>query len=301
MAIKNIVLDFDGTCTQIPAIYKEYLERYLIEFNKRVFSPNPTTPEDGASQVSAEEWKQAQDTVRKNSPKAGWTLAITSSAPAAADPYILAFESAKFILRNRKAKVSDPPFEAHRDSNEAHEAPWRAEAREVFEKLLKKNINIYFISNSSSVTITRRLKELLEVAELPKALKVQSDAAKFRVSELPLILSNMEGSLPENVKSKFEAIPPVHPVSTIGRPVHLRRGHYFSAIYAVLGSSMTSLEDTVFCGDIWEMDLAMPCELGAKIHLIKRAAPFDTYSYELDAVTACKGKISENLEALLEW
>ena len=63
------------------------------------------------------------------------------------------------------------------------------------------------------------------------------------------------------------------------------------------------LTDTVFCGDTWEMDLAMPYALGANVHLLDRAAPFETYPYERQALAACgdRGKTSVDLSGLLAW
>ena len=301
MAIKNVVFDFDGTCTQIPVIFESYLKRYLRELNSRVMI-NGFTLE--GKRVTDEEWKDAQEFVRENSPKAGWTLNNTSAAPAAADPYILAFESTRLILRTRRegrGEAENLPFELHGVSNEANEAPWRVEAREIFETLLKKGINVYFISNTGSTTVTKRLLELLEVEKLPPRLIVESGASKFRISELPLTPQGLSWKLPDDVIGKFENLPVVHKRTANGRPVHLRRAEYFRAICKVLNNDLERLKETVFCGDIWEMDLAMPDALGGNIHLIKRASPFDTYPYEMEAVTESKGKISEDLTGVLEW
>ena len=51
------------------------------------------------------------------------------------------------------------------------------------------------------------------------------------------------------------------------------------------------------------MDLAMPYALGAKVHLLDRAAPFDTYSYERQALVGYgdRGKTSADLSGLLDW
>src|SRR5258705_6469941 len=90
--ITDVVLDFDGTCTQIPAIFDDYLEQYRLKFTESV------------GPLAKKEWNEAQAMVRKNSPKAGWMVAGCPAAPAAADPYILADESAKFVLRRRGQK-----------------------------------------------------------------------------------------------------------------------------------------------------------------------------------------------------
>ena len=70
-----------------------------------------------------------------------------------------------------------------------------------------------------------------------------------------------------------------------------------------LAGDLDELTQTVFCGDTWEMDLAMPYALGAKVHLLDRAAPFETYCYERQAVAAYadRGKTSADLSGLLDW
>jgi hypothetical protein len=80
-------MDFDGTCTQVPAIVDEYLDAYRKNFSIAFGSVSPA------------DWAAAQASVRQHSPEAGWTVAGCPSAPAAADPYILADEAARYILR----------------------------------------------------------------------------------------------------------------------------------------------------------------------------------------------------------
>lgn len=303
MKIENVVLDFDGTCTQIPVIYKAYTSQYLDELNKLLTGVLQRTGAGTFQPFTEMEWEQAQRVVRERSPFAGWTLAVTSAAPAAADPYILAYESAKFILRNRKFGDLEPPSDAHKNASNAQEAPWRPEARAVFEKLLGKGIRLFFISNSSSTTVTRRLKELFAADSLPAGIRVQSDAAKFRISELPLHQPDSGSAVAAGDLARFKTLPAVHPVSADDRPVYIRRGSYFSAICATVGGDGSSMAKTVFCGDIWEMDLAMPYALGANVHLIDRAEPFSTYPYERQALETCgaRGRGSVDLNGLLDW
>ena len=88
--LAHIILDFDGTCTQIPPVFEKYLDFYRRGLN-----------ESGLS-VTLSEWRDAQAIVRNHSPKAGWTVAgCPPSAPAAGDPYILADEAARLMLRRR--------------------------------------------------------------------------------------------------------------------------------------------------------------------------------------------------------
>ena len=71
----------------------------------------------------------------------------------------------------------------------------------------------------------------------------------------------------------------------------------------MLNGDIGLITSTVFCGDIWEMDLAMPYALGACVHLIDRAAPFDTYEFEMNAAAAggARAKTSGDLTGLLAW
>jgi phosphoglycolate phosphatase-like HAD superfamily hydrolase len=288
MQITDVIMDFDGTCTMIPEIYEAFLSEYLAGLNNTVFSGNP---------IMAGEWKDAQEKVKMHSPRAAWTFAFAPAAPAAADPYILSFEAARYLLQKKNIQ-KDIPSEVFKSASDRFPAPWRPEAREVFETLLKNNINITFISNSSSTTITNRLLSLFSGKKLPFGITVKSDAAKFRIAEL-----SWYSDIPKGTQDLFRAIPPTLKDVGTGRPVYLRRAAYFEAICAAFKNDLTRLPSTVVCGDIWEMDLALPYELGANIHLIERACPFDTYDYERKATLqdTRRGKISNDLRGLLKW
>ena len=81
--IKNIILDFDGTCTKIELAQEGFIETYRKNANKFLSSPQPqgcTTIE-----ISAAQWTDAIEAVRENSPQAGWTVGGAPAAPANAD------------------------------------------------------------------------------------------------------------------------------------------------------------------------------------------------------------------------
>jgi phosphoserine phosphatase len=285
----HIVLDFDGTCTQIPRIFEPYLDLYLKGLNESVLN------------VTAPEWSDAQDAVRRHSPKAGWTAAGCPAAPAAADPYILADEAAKLILRRRRAAAT-VPLNVHTKAYEAALAPWREEACDTFSRLVEHGVHVHFVSNSSTTFITRRLQELFgDNNPVRGKICVQSDAGKFRICELNW--DDQAGPSAE-AKRRFQALPVAYGDKLlIERPIYLRRGAYLEAIDRVVNGDFDQLTNTVFCGDIWEMDLAMPYALGAKVHLLDRAAPFETYPYERQALAGygARGKTSVDLSGLLDW
>jgi len=277
----HIILDFDGTCTQIPPIFEAYLDRYFKGLNESGLNVTPS------------EWRDAQATVREH-------VAGCSSAPAAGDPYVLADETTRLILRRRRATILNPPV--HAQAYEAALAPWRDEARDTFSRLVEHGVQLHFVSNSSSTFITRRLRDLFgDNDPVAAKISVQSDAGKFRICEL-----NWDDQVSADAKRRFQALPVAYGeklLPEIERPVYLRRGAYFEAINRVVAGDFDALTNTVFCGDIWEMDLAMPYALGAKVHLLDRAAPFETYRYERQALAAYgdRAKTSADLSGLLDW
>jgi hypothetical protein len=289
--LARVVLDFDGTCTQIPPIFEAYLDLYCKGLNELGLN------------VILSEWRDAQEVVRQHSPKAGWTLAECPSAPAAGDPYVLADEAARLILRRRGVATPVPPT-VHARTYETALAPWREEARDTFSRLVEHGVQLYFVSNSSTTFITRRLRDLFGDGNLVTTkISVQSDAGKFRICELNW---NDQAAVSVEAKRRFQALPVAYGeklLTETERPIYLRRGAYFEAINSVLAGDFDALANTVFCGDTWEMDLAMPYALGAKVHLLDRAPPFETYRYERQALAGYRdrGKTSADLSGLLDW
>jgi hypothetical protein len=291
--LAHIILDFDGTCTQIPPIFEAYLDRYFKGLN-----------ESGLN-VTLSEWRDAQASVRVNSPKAGWTVAVCPSAPAAADPYILAHEAIRLILRRRGATtpVTIPPT-VHAQAYDEALASWREEAFDTFSRLVEHGVQLHFVSNTGTKFINRRLRDLFgDGNPLTAKISVQSGAGKYQICELSW---DDEAVVSTEATKRFQALPVAYgekPLPEIERPIYLRRGAYFEAINRVLAGDFDALTNTVFCGDIWEMDLAMPHALGAKVHLLDRAAPFETYRYEKEALVGYgdRGKTSADLCGLLDW
>ena len=188
----NIVLDFDGTCTQIPPIFESYLDLYCKGLN-----------ESGLN-VTLSEWRDAQAIVRQHSPKAGWTLAGCPSAPAAGDPYVLADEAARLILQRRGATTPVLPT-VHARAYDTALAPWREEARDTFSRLVDHGVHLHFVSNSSTAFISRRLRDLFgDGNPMTAKISVQSDAGKYRICELNW---DDRAAVSVEAKQRFQALP----------------------------------------------------------------------------------------------
>lgn len=288
MAIRYVVLDFDGTCTQVELASAGFLASYLAILEKaNGRAPDELNPA----------WATAIAELRAASPNAGWTLfGAPSTAPAAADPYILAGEAS--ALLQRKGAIQHVPVDAYARAYAANPAPWRPEAPRVLAALVARGLKIGFISNSERFAIQTRLTDVLNPhRDLRGQIIVRGDAAKFKLQELPLGASG-PGSVH---RAKFEQLDGAMRAEGMSRPIYLRRGSYFEALCTLwkdLGASGYPIAETIVCGDIWELDLAMPKALGAAVHLIRRAPPFPTYPYEL-AQLATPSDASDDLDGLV--
>jgi phosphoglycolate phosphatase-like HAD superfamily hydrolase len=298
-SLRHIVLDFDGTCTQVEAVEAAFLDAYRATFTTLLGPEN--------RQRALTQWEATEAQLRALSPEVGWRLGGgPPSAPIAADPYILAGETAKRVFARiaheaqaaGRASPPTPDFGGlHHDLNERCEAPWREEVPEVLAGFVSLGLSVSFVSNSSTTTISKRLDDLLGAsAPLRRRINVFSDARKFSVEELEL-----PTALPELLVDAFAELPAgeVHP--GLRRPVYLRRGRYFQALAEVWGGPRATLADitgTLVCGDIYELDLAMPKALGCHVHLVDRQAPFQTCAYETKALPIATHK-SRDLRGLL--
>ena len=284
MSIRYVVLDFDGTCTQVTDTAGKYLEK----------ARELLAAEIGECGVA--NWKQALATVRARSPQAGWMLAGTPAAPVAADPYILAGETAASLMRQFAPGRKAP--DVHSAAYSAHPSDWRPEAAEVLRELVRRGFAVRFVSNSSTGKIEKRLDQLFkDTFAWRDSIKVLGDAAKFSIRELSFDDPHVDTAQ----RQTFACLPAAEEADGLGRPIYLRRGAYFEALCQVWGGDLDGPAKTLVCGDVYELDLAMPAHLGCHVHLITRAAPYDTYDYERQAVqrVGSRAGISDDLRGLL--
>jgi FMN phosphatase YigB (HAD superfamily) len=268
--IRYVIFDFDGTCTQVDKVQAKFLDDY----RRAIF-------------VDEKPWEAAKARIVKASPNAGWNLMnAPSTAPAGADPYILAGEAAGLIAREKKHE----PQNVFAKVYEQNTAPFRPEMHDVIEALLKKKLKVAFISNSDANKISNRIQDLFHKTPHRKdQIQVFGGAQKFLVKELLV-----DSPATTAQRAQFDQLAPGIRIGDVARPIYLRRGAYFEALCA----TQFPLAETLVVGDIWELDLAMPAALGAQVHLIQRMEPFPTYGYELAQVA--KGHTSVNLKGLLK-
>ncbi|MCC6620881.1 MAG: HAD family hydrolase [Deltaproteobacteria bacterium] len=291
MRLSHVVLDFDGTCTRVEATQELYLQHY-----KELLAAS-------AGEDFAAGWDEGWALVQARSPEAAWTtLGRAPAAPANADPYIAAGEIVGWLERRWRASGRElPPIpkDLYKRAYASAEAPWRDEVVPTLEALVALGPRVTFVSNSATATIAHRLDALLaDRPDLRSRIRVFGDANKYVVKEL-----SWDGEpLPEALEAQFGALPAAAAgIEGLRRPVYLRRGDYFHALCKVWDDDPGAAAETIVCGDIYELDLAMPAALGCHVHLVTRAAPHATCDYELGAVAAlgARGGVSDDLHALV--
>ena len=279
MTIDCIVLDLDGTFTDVTREALGFAEAY------------PALLADLLGRDLGASWKEAIEQARARSPELGWMFDGHIVAPSDADPYILATAAAQLLLDASGVLTGDRVLRAdvltalYRRAYRHTGAAFRPEARRVLEALLARGTPVHFVTNAATSAAQEKLAELAPAGL--ERLHIRGDARKFHVAP------------PSRPDPRFDALPAERRVPGLDRPVLLRRGRYFDALAAIWAETGARPESTLVCGDIWELDLAMPAELGAHVHLIQRER---TYAYEIEQVNALgpRGGVTEGLDALLE-
>jgi phosphoglycolate phosphatase-like HAD superfamily hydrolase len=277
MNIDCVVLDLDGTFTDLA----EEAPTFQAAF--------PRLVADLVGKDLGAAWAEAERQVHALSPELGWTVEGQIVAPADADPYILASCAAQ-LLFDRFLLLADPGLRSdvttalYRRAYQHTGAAFRPDAKAVLEALLDRVPHVRFVTNAAEDAAQRKLASLA-----PRGLErlgIRGDARKFLIGP---------ASAPD---ARFEAIAKSKQIPGLARPVLLKRGRYFDALAAIWRDTGARPETTLVCGDIYELDLALPAELGAHVHFIRRPRTFD---YELEAIRAlgARGGASETLTPLL--
>jgi FMN phosphatase YigB (HAD superfamily) len=281
MRFSTVVLDFDGTVTQVEEVAAAFLRSYRAGISA-------ATGRD----LSAL-WDRNLAFVHTFAPDLGWKWGGWEVCPAAPDPYIAASTAAELTLEEAGllSQWSALPGQLYARLYPELAAPFREETVPVLTALVATGARVCFVSNASTGKIAARLDALLP-AEVRNRIEVVGDAGKFLVRE-----ATVEGPL----RARFDALPVAVASPGLRRPTLPRRGRYFDALQRLWGDDVEGPEKTIVCGDIFELDHAFPAAMGASIHLIERAEPYPTYACELQAVEALgeRGGRSRDLWGLL--
>ncbi len=275
MSIECIVLDFDGTFTLVDREAVPFVEGFVEDLRAVV------------GERIIERWDETVVRVKAEPNRYGWEYEERIVAPSHADPYILATTVGQLLLA--EAGVEDraertKTLEALYQRNYPKSLNvFRPDAREVVATIARSGLPVFVVTNSQTRHVEAKLDEL--APEGRDRLVVRGAARKFALSP------------PEHPDDAWAKVPAELRVPGLARPIFLGRGAYYDALRRIWTETGASPATTLVCGDIFELDLALPAELGARTHLVARP---DTPEYERRAASASpSGGVSQELSGLL--
>lgn len=281
MAIGCVVLDFDGTFTDVAAEGAPFV-RHFKSHLAQLLGRDEGTLEDI--------WRQEEAAVLAGAHAFGWDVGGRVVAPATADPYLLSNCVARQLM-SRAGVLTDPSErhealqELYREAYKLTGMAFKPEAKEVLEALLATGLPIWVVTNAHTDLVDAKLTKLAPRGR--ERLKVKGDARKYLIED-PQPSDARFAALPESI-SFNELLP---------RPVYLRRGRYYEALRDIWMETGTAPEATLVAGDIYELDLALPAALGAQVQFVARtnALPYELKAMEL---LGSRGGVDLSLRAIL--
>ncbi|MEZ4648026.1 MAG: HAD family hydrolase [Candidatus Eisenbacteria bacterium] len=282
MPIRCVILDFDGTFTDVDAEAEPFVEAYRSDLADLL----------GRDVEAA--WAEAHAVVAQAPHEHGWKEGGRIVAPALADPYILCTVLGRLVL-DRFGAAKDESLRSeilqlfYRRGYPKTKHAFRPHATEVIDALLAEFPGrVFVVTNSNPDTVRGKLNALS--AGLSDRLPVEGNARKF-------LLASLEAG--EEGAEEFASLPAERWVDTLpGRPILVKRGYYFRILRMLLTGADVSPDECLVCGDIYELDLGLPEAMGCSVHLMTRPS---TPGYELDAAKAlgARGGVGDDLRSIL--
>jgi phosphoglycolate phosphatase-like HAD superfamily hydrolase len=281
MAIRCVVLDFDGTFTDVAAEGAPFV-RHFKSHLARMLGQDEGTLEDV--------WRQEEAAVLAGAHAFGWDVGGRVVAPATADPYLLSNCVARQLMS--RSGMFKEPSERHealqtlyREAYKLTGMAFKAEAKEVLEALLDTGLPIWVVTNAHTDLVDAKLTKLAPRGR--ERLMVKGDARKYLIED------------PQPVDARFAAVPEsIQFDGLLPRPVFLRRGKYYEALRDIWSQTGTGPESTLVAGDIYELDLALPAALGSHVQFVART---NALPYEVKAMEQLgpRGGVDLSLRAIL--
>jgi hypothetical protein len=261
-----LVLDFDGTMTDAEAEGRPFREGYLEDLAVLV----GLAPDDPIVTTIAEEVEAELAAAPASHPFLWLGRPV---APATVDPYLRMVPIANRILdrygamrdAQDRGRLLGTVLYKYNYAKTLGRPVFRPGAGEMLAKLA--GTPTWIVTNSDTHAVAGKIaaldREAPGVAWLTS--RVRGHARKFDVDEA------WEGTTSEMT------------IAGLDRAVLLRRRAYHDILASVLEEATSSFAELVLVGDIFELDLAMPLALGARVGLVTSAR---TPAYERAFVTA---------------
>ena len=271
-----VILDFDGTFTDVERESAPFLEAFVADVV------------DLLGDEDQSRWDRLHAEAMANRGKHGWRHHGVITAPAGADPYLTAscvaqlmFDDAG-ILKDEETRSAILQALYQKNYALSASAP-RPEAVHVMQTLLASEHDVVVVTNSHTQTVKDKIAGL----SIPGAerLEVIGDAKKFVIDDAPR-------------GEPFDSLEDLALPGLDERKVAIKRGHYFDVLKRLWAERGQSAETTLICGDIFELDLALPLALGCRGHLVRSSM---TPPYEVTYLEAHPlATVSDTLAGVLE-
>ncbi|MCX7808597.1 MAG: HAD family hydrolase [Deltaproteobacteria bacterium] len=274
-----LILDFDGTLTLVDEEAGPFIKAFREGLSLRL------------GEDLSERWEAVAARIEAQPDRYGWEHEGYIVAPAHADPYVLARSIGQILLE----EAGFPPSKRHALLDELYLASYphaktvfRPEAQAFLEACVASGLPVYVVSNTGGERIKAKLENI--VPHLLHAIGIKGNARKFVIAP--------PDHLHPDWRPLWEALPATCSIPGLTRAIHLHRGHYFALLTQIWDETRLSPEETLVCGDIFELDLAMPAQLGAQVHLVFRP---QTAEHEKRAARSARGGgASPTLKGLFE-
>lgn len=267
------ILDFDGTMTDAELEGAPFRAGYLEDI--AVLTNLPLAEVHRMAAIFEAE-------VAADPDHHGWLYEGRIVAPASVDPYLRMMPVARrifdaagcFLAESERTRLLDGILYKYNYSKTA--VAFRPAAREILASLAGNDVHI--VTNSHTDAVQKKIDFVDGTGWLTG--RVHGRARKYVLDD------------------RFDAVPAEMTLPGLGRPVLLRRRAYFEVLDGLRQRAGVTWSEVLVVGDIFELDLALPLALGARVALVVNAF---TPAYERAFVHGHpRGYIVEDLRTIPE-
>jgi hypothetical protein len=271
-----LVLDFDGTMTDAEAEGRPFRDGYLDDLSILV-GRGARDPDIAAI---ADACERELDERPAETPFLWMNRAV---APATVDPYLRMATIAHrvldqfgvFLRAEERSRLLGGVLYKYNYAKTLERPVFRPGAGDVLRALVGHPV--YVITNSDTHAVAGKLERLDQVSPGAGWLapRVRGFARKFDLDD------------------SWTGVPESLEIPGLARPVLLRRRTYHDIMAECLEEAGGTWEELIVVGDIFELDLALPLAMGARVGLVAGAR---TPRYELEFVAShARGRVLQTI------
>ena len=255
MGERLIIFDFDGTLTDAEAEGAPFRDGYLQDISTLVGAPQADL-EAEAQHFEAE--------VAAAPERYGWLFGGAIVAPATVDPYLRMMPVARALL-DRHQRLMDPADRErvldgllYKYNYQKTKTVFRDGAAALLKACLASPRTMTAVVTNSHTDAVQKKLALLD-----------QESASLPGPRIATLIERVFGRAQKYVlDDDFTALPRSTQLPGLERPVFLRRRRYYEVLEARRAEAGVAWEQVWVIGDIFELDLSLPLELGARVSLV---------------------------------